>query len=228
MGYVKRIVCLANSYKRPNGRCFAGKEVLADGFGDWIRPVSIRSTAEVSFAEYRYENNTSPKLLDIIGIPLLNPDPRHHQTENHVIDTGRWCKLGLLPWDRLEELRDEVASLWINNDHTKGPGLYDCISQTDALVLHDSLVLIKPENFNVEVDKHYWTGKKTYRASFDYNDTHYNLSLTDPVARDVYAGKEEGTYSLTDLYLCVSLTEPYEHDDRCHKVVAAIIKNPPL
>ncbi len=228
MAYVKRVVCLANSYKPPNGRCFAGREVVGECFGGWIRPVSARPTAEVSFSECRYENSAGPKLLDIIDIPLLKPDPRHHQTENHVIDTGRWAKVGELPWNVLEQLRDRPASFWINSDHTKGPGCNDCIGEAEASTLPDSLLLIKPENFNVEVGKHYWTGNRSYRASFDYNGTHHNLSLTDPVARDAFAPKEEGAYPLTDLYLCVSLTEPYEHDDRCHKLVAAIIKNPPL
>jgi len=226
--YTKRMVCLANSYKPPHGRCFAGREVVGNGFGGWLRPVSDRPTAEVSFSEYRYESNASPKLLDIIDIPLLKPDPRHHQTENHVIAPGRWAKVGELAWGALEKLRDRPTSLWINNDHTKGPGCYDCISETEASGLDDSLVLIKPDSFSVEVGQHYWTGKKTYRASFDYEGTHHNLSLTDPIARDAFTAKDEGSYPLADLYICVSLTEPYEHDDRCHKLVAAIIKNPPL
>jgi len=33
---------------------------------------------------------------------------------------------------------------------------------------------------------------------------------------------------LNDVYACISLTEPYEKDNRCHKVVAAILSNPPL
>ncbi len=226
MSYVKRMVCLAASYKPPNGRCFAGREIVGNGFGGWLRPVSARPTAEVSFVEYRYENNTSPKLLDIIDIPLLNPDPRHHQTENEVIEARRWVKVGELPWNALEQLRDRPTSLWINADHTRG-GCYDCISQADAAALHHSLVLIRPDTFNVEVGRHYWTGKKTYRASFDYDGTYYNLSLTDPTARNAF-GQQEGTYPLTDLYICVSLTEPYEQDNRCHKLVASIIKKPPL
>jgi hypothetical protein len=109
VAYVKRIVCLANSYKPPDGRCFADREVLGNGFGGWIRPVSPRPTAEVAFSEYRYENNLSPRLLDILDIPLLNPDPRHHQTENHVIDAGRWVKVGELPFQALEQLRDRSS-----------------------------------------------------------------------------------------------------------------------
>jgi hypothetical protein len=228
MTYVKRIVCLANSYKPPNGRCIAGREVLANGYGGWIRPVSERSTAEVSFSEYRYENNASPKLLDIVDVPLLSADPRHHQTENHIIDTAsRWVKRGELPWNELVRLRDQPASLWINSHHTNA-GCYDCISQEEAATIHDSLALIRPENFFVEVGRNYWTGRKSYRGKFHYNGTHYNLSATDPIVRDAFAAKQEGDYPWNDVYLCVSLTEPYEHDDRCHKLVAAIIGNPAL
>ncbi len=223
MPYSKTIVCLANSYKPPSGRCIAGREMLAEGFGGWIRPVSDRETAEVSFAEYRYHNNQSPQLLDIVEIPFLKPQPIHHQTENHIIDArDRWEKKGELPWNRLAEMQDRPASLWINSDSTTA-GLYDRISQAEAATAHNSLVLISPKNFSVEVGKNYWTGRKTFRGAFVYNRKHHNLSVTDPVVRDVFGLKDEGLYPLSNAYLCVSLTEPYEHDDKCHKLVAAVI-----
>src|ERR1039458_6439092 len=104
MAYVKTIVCLANSFKT-DGRCIAGREVFAQGYGGWIRPVSARETAEVSFSEYRYKDNQIPQLLDIIHVPLLKPDPKHHQRENHLIDaTKRWAKAGKLPWNLLPQL----------------------------------------------------------------------------------------------------------------------------
>jgi hypothetical protein len=85
MGYVKRIVCLANSLKPPSGRCVAGIEVLGGNhYGGWIRPVSTRPTAEVSLDDYKYQNGHSPKLLDIIDIPLASAAPHNHQTENHT------------------------------------------------------------------------------------------------------------------------------------------------
>ena len=180
MAEVKRIVCLANSLKT-GGSCIAGKEVRRRGYGAWIRPVSERPTAEVSFAECRYENNSAPRLLDIVDVPLLNAAPQHHQTENHVIDASvRWVRSGELPWEQVAQLRDRPATLWINSQHTSA-GHYDCISQDEAATLHDSLALIRPENFNVRVGTSYWTGRPSYRGVFEYNGTHYNLSVTDLV-----------------------------------------------
>ena len=150
MTYVKRIVCLANSFKT-GGTCVAGKEVNANGFGPWIRPVSARPTNEVSISESRYEDGIAPKLLDIIDVHLMNSAPQHHQTENHVIDaTQRWTKVGALPWSMLDQISDRPATLWINSDRTK-TGVFNCISQAEAATQRDSLALIRPDNFIVEV-----------------------------------------------------------------------------
>lgn len=228
MAYVKRIVCLANSYK-PRGRCIAGKEVLATGeYGGWIRPVSARPTAEVSLFECEYRDNTIPMLMDIIDVPMRFAAPQNHQTENHVIDIGRWVKRGKLSWDELKELCEQPESIWINSDHTN-QGQYDCISREEAATFGNSLMLIHKKDFTVEVTSRIWDGvrSRTYRGKFDHNGAHYNLSVTDPVVRDVFQEHKEGDYPLKDVYLCISLTEPYK-DDRCYKLVAAVIGNPPL
>lgn len=230
MTYVKRIVCLANSFKT-GGSCIAGRIVLGSGkYGGWLRPVSARPTQEVWTSECRYKNKEHPKLLDIIEVPLLKAVPHNHQTENHVIDaTSRWVKTGELPFDELESLRERPESLWINSDSTE-TGTLNCISQSEAGTLRDSLVLIKKKNFTIEVGSKTWGGrtKKIYRGNFRYNGTDYSLNLTDPVATNAFTAKDEGEYLLNDVYLCISLTEPYVKDGRCHKLVAAIISNPPL
>lgn len=139
-------------------------------------------------------------------------------------------KVGELSWDELEHLREQPPTLWINSDSTSA-GSFNCISQSEASTLHDSLVLIKRKNFVVEVGSKTWQGRtsKTYRGNFKYKGTDYSLSLTDPVATEVFSTKDGGEYELNNVYLCISLTEPWEKDhNRCHKLVAAIIKNPPL
>ncbi len=198
--------------------------------GAWIRPVGARPTAEVWPSESKYQDWTDPKVLDIIDVPLLKPAPLHHQTENHVIDTThRWKKVGDLPWTSLAQLCEKPATLWINSDHTKS-GVFDCISQVEAATESHSLMLVKPDDFAVEVGRREWDGntKRTYRGVFIYNATSYSLSITDPVARRAFERKTEGAYPLKEAYICVSLTEPAPQDGRCHKLVAAIISKPPL
>ncbi len=82
----------------------------------------------------------------------------------------------------------------------------------------------------MEVGSRIWEGvrSRTYRGNFKYNGTFYSLSVTNPAVRDAFARKDEGEYPLTDVYLCISLTERYDEDGRHHKLVAAIIRNPPL
>lgn len=223
MAYMKTIVCLANSYKPPNGRCIAGKEITEGVYGDWIRPVSEREKAELSFSDYCYKNRGIPKLLDVIEVPLSRPDPRAHQVENHVIDATRsWVKKGELSRVELEHLRDQPPSIWINSDHTS-QGHYDCISQAEAATLRSSLLLIKKNNFTVVVARNPFSGKRIYRGDFNYKGTHHNFSLTDPVVRNAFESREEGDYPLHDVYICLSLTEPFSKDGRCHKLVAAVI-----
>lgn len=227
MPYVKQIVCLANSYKPPGGRCIAGKEVNAKGFGGWIRPVSTRPTAEVSYQEFRYADHTSPALLDIIDIPMSQAAPHNHQTENHVIAAGQWVKRGVLAWPDVPQLLDRPSSLWVNRDST-ALGVNDCMSQAEAATIQESIFLVQPTDFVLTIGTNPWSGKPSYRGKFSYKGIPYNLSMTDPAARDAFAGKAAGEYPIPDAYICVSLTEPYAQDGRCHKLVAAIITNPPL
>ena len=231
MAYVKRIVCLANSFKI-GGSCIAGREILANGsYGGWIRPVSTRSTAEISTSESRYSNNTWPKLLDIIDIQMSKAIPHNHQTENHEIDpTKQWIKRGELPWASLATLAEQPASLWINSDNTSS-GTFNCISEDEAASVNTSLILLKKKSFTVRIGSKTWQGKttKTYRGDFKHKGIPYSLSLTDPVATNTFASKDEGDYPFIDVYICVSLTEPWTKDNnRCHKLVASLITNPPL
>jgi hypothetical protein len=227
--YTKKIVCLAKSTKT-GGRCIAGREVLEKGYGGWIRPVSDRLTAEVSAAEYRYERGGYCQLLDIVEIPFLRAEPRQHQTENHVIDAQSfWVKGGTASWDDLALLIEQPPSLWLNGYHTK-PGLNDCISETRTPSLNSSLLLIAPKDFTVHVGIEHpdtpWA-KQGVRGDFKYRRTDYSLRITDPVVDRHFRSKGNGNYRLNDVYICVSLTEPYE-DHRCHKLVAAIFSKQPL
>jgi hypothetical protein len=193
--------------------------------------VSARPKPEVLLSECRYLDCAVPALLDILDVPLLRAIPANPQTENHVLDPqgGPWVKTGELRWDELERFRDRPASLWLNNDRTT-VGVNDCISSEEASTVRKSLFLIGERCFTVGVRSKIWDGVKsrTYRGSFNYYGTEYNLSVTDPAVRNALARKPEGNYPFADVYLCISLTEPYDEDGRCHKLVAAVIRNPLL
>lgn len=229
MSYTKRIICLANSYKPPSGRCVAGIELLDNGGrGGWIRPVSARPGAELTSSDYRYQNAGVPALLDVIDISFTGQAPRGHQTENHLIDARLyWTKVGELPWPEMKNLQDHPTTLWANVDHTS-LGVFDCMSSEIASTLSSSLLLIHVDDFSVAVETNHFTGKLAFRGTFTYKGVHHNFSVTDPRARDLFGPQGVGTYLIGEAYLCVSVTEPFEKDGRCHKLVAGILTKSPL
>ncbi len=228
--YTKQIICLANSFKT-TGRCIAGRELLPNGLpGPWIRPVSHRPTAELQLWEVIYPNNEIPMLLDVIDVPLLQPLPHNHQTENHLIDPSReWVKSGEYPWANLWQIEDRPETLWINSDHTAA-GAFNCVSREEAGGATDSLLLIKCRSILIQIAAKLPDARnRVHHAKFAYRGVPYSLKLTDPAAIEAFASRKSGVHPLRNVYLCVSLTEPFEKDNnRCHKIVAAIFTNPPL
>ena len=59
------------------------------------------------------------------------------------------------------------------------------------------------------------------RGNFTLGGVDYSLRITDPAVDSLFRSKGDGDYRLNNIYLCVSLTEPFD-DRRCHKLVAAI------
>jgi hypothetical protein len=227
--YAKRIVCLANS-RKPGGRCVAGREVLANGYGRWIRPVSARSSAEISLEERRYEDGSEPQVLEVIEVPMIAPVPKLHQTENHMIDDGHyWSRKSALTWTDLPVLAETPATLWPNGISTFN-GVNDCVPAASTVQLTRSLYLVRPENIIVRVQFEGGTfapAKRRVRADFGYNGIAYRFMVTDPIAERAFLAREDGLFPLNNVYLCVSLTEPFDGDGRCHKLVAAVIGQPP-
>lgn len=64
-----------------------------------------------------------------------------------------------------------------------------------------------------------------FRACFEYHGIAYKLSVTDPVVRERFDLEPTGMYRIgsREQYLCVSLSEIFEGDGRCHKLVATVI-----
>ena len=107
---IKRLVCLANSRKPPQGRCVAGRELPGETIGGWVRPVSARESEEVSALERQYQDGSEPRLLDVIDIPLLRAKPTGHQQENWLLEPGwYWVMRGTFPYDNLGLLAEAAG-----------------------------------------------------------------------------------------------------------------------
>jgi len=225
MPFTKKIVCLANSRKL-SGFCVAGKELIDNEIGEWVRPVSKRPSEELRPNEIRYKYWKKPKLLDIINIPLIKHIPNSYQTENYLIDDRqKWVKIGTLKKTALRNLCDDVDSLWING-HSSQKGKNDKIPQEIAEKnIFSSLLFIKPDSFSIIVgykNQSYNELKRVW-ADFIFKEINYRLTITDPVIEKKFLRKKNKTYYIgkNDLFLCISLSRPFHGFD--YKLVAALL-----
>lgn len=225
MPLTRTIVCLANSIKHHPSRCIAGKEWSASGAGEWLRPVADPRIDEgaIAPASSRLQDGSQPQLLDVLQIPLTDPAPHGCQVENYMISGGPWQKQGKLGWDDLEDMVEDHHDVWGSRNSSR-IGLNDRLTIREANAYHDSLRLIRPENFRIVVST---TGaafnnpKKGMRALFNIGQTEYSLKVTDPRYTDMIREyNEDVDYPLEDCIICVSISEPLEAYH--YKLVAAI------
>jgi hypothetical protein len=93
MSSLKRIICLANSWKHRE-RCIAGIEIET---GKWIRPVCDKLYPQDGRVpqQIRLVNGREPKSLDILEIPLANTGNNFDfESENLSVLEGAWKCLG--------------------------------------------------------------------------------------------------------------------------------------
>ena len=220
MSYTKKIVCLANSRKY-HGRCFAGKEIINGHCTQWIRPVSDRDKGEISEKEQKFENENNPQILDIVSIEFIKSKPNKYQTENHLINPQcYWKKTGTAKWGDLEQFKDHPDQLWING-YSSSKGRNDRMPEAEAFQLQESLYLIWLETLKITIIKTYDESLQA-RAVFYFNNQEYNLSITDQKIKSDFLKRGISEYLLNNLYLCVSIGEPFEKF--CYKLIASIIK----
>ncbi len=217
----KEIVCLANSRKF-SGRCIAGKEIMGNRIGPWIRPVSAQETGELSLRDICYPNGSSPRLLDVVAVPLTRHHPHSCQTENYLVANEPWVPRGVFSSRNLSGLCDPADSLWVNG-YNSATGLNDRIPE--AIVreeISSSLLFIQPEKVVISVEE----GPnllKRIRTAFAYGGEKYRFAVTDPLIEEKYVQKAIGDYPLAgdNVYFTISISEPYE--GFCYKLVAGIV-----
>lgn len=221
----KRIVCLANS-RRNQGRCVAGKELLPDGRpGAWLRPVSNREGEEVAERERQYADGSEPRLLEVIALPVLHPQPVGYQSENWRLDPAqRWAKAGAIGWDDLPQWTDPDAPLW-SDGHSSAGGQNDRVPVADVGRHTDSLRLIKVDSMVVKVLERRRLSDlyPILRGVFRYNGDDYSLRITDAEVENGSIELPYGDYPVGERYLTISLAaHPFE--GYVYKLIAAIIR----
>jgi hypothetical protein len=222
--YTKTILCLANS-RRPGGRCVAGRELSDGEIGVWIRPINVQNGHAISESDLQFQNGTSADVLDVLTIPMLQPSPGGHQTENHVIAPDYyWRKEFRANWQHVVEATDAVAgALWLTGDSSYH-GRNDRVSETLAAGFDHSLMLIEPATLALVVgpESQYGGGsRRRVRAAFTFNRTHYNLVVTDPWIEAEYFAGSDGNFGIQNCRLCVSLSEVF--NGYAFKLVATVI-----
>ena len=222
---VRRIVCLANSYKN-GGRCIAGIELLNGGFGPWIRPVSDRPARAISAIEQTCTNGTSSGLLDILDIDFGAPLPEAYQSENVLINPGAsWVKSGHLPAAALAPaIHPGHAPLWPRTESTYN-GHNDKISTANLPHIGTSLSLVQPATATVRVFQSPFkeAGKLDVRVQFLWAGQQNDLKLTDPQKLAVYQATGVGNYNLNNPTMCVSIGEIFLPQNAAYKLVAGLI-----
>ncbi|MBR8306434.1 hypothetical protein LGM54_07595 [Burkholderia cenocepacia] len=221
----KRIICLANSRKRAE-HCVAGIEVLRGGrLGGWIRPIGSGWEHALLTKEQIYEDGTSPQVLDILDVHLLEHRPDGCQIENWLVDgTLYWDKRGEAdPQAVIDELQPP-ETLFTNAGSTSA-GLNDQIPTALADGVAGSLLLVYVPEVELCVFNHY--GKIKCQAKFKYNGVRYWIGVTDPIIEAEYRPRGVADYDLGPCLLTVSLSAPLvkEVDNISYrfKLVAAII-----
>ncbi len=222
---VKRIVCLANSYK-PGGRCLAGQEVLPDGrLGGWIRPVSARETREVTLNECRYEDGASPRVLDIVDVPVVEARPEGSQQENWLLASGHyWKKVGNLSVSDLGQFIDSPARLWVDG-FSSFERLNNRVPYSVDNSILDSLRLIVVRRFALSEFRDN-RNRRRLTGHFRHARQDYTLDITDPLFLDKYAEIPADSNITGERFLTVSLGEPFESYGHTYsyKLIAAIIE----
>jgi len=232
----KRLLVLANSYKG-NGRCIAGREIVAvgrDGYrlGSWIRPVGTDHQGELHEPQRRYHNGAFVEVLDIAEFPLIGTANERCQPENYKIPNSFFWRNVTSGYERydLSYLEEGPIDLWLQAHEPSDRVSHSFAIQTPP---EHSLHIIRPKHFRLCLESKMRDGKsKTcWRAVFEYRGTEYDLSFTDPKIRARFEPQVPKSYHEPSeirlpcgdhLLICVSLARPWQGYH--YKVVATIFE----
>ena len=224
----KKLVCLANSRKPPDGRCVAGREFSTAGFGTWLRAVSSRPTHELTLQERCYRDGSEPCVMDVVSISMKCPQPHRYQQENHLINSHcRWVKEGRISWQELQSaVEDPNGPLWLNG-YSSSHGKNDRVPESALDKLTRSLYLIRPDQLMLSVASEgdvLGPEHRKVRARFHLCGHSYILVVTDPRIESDLLPRDDGLFSVKEALLCISLGEIFH--GYAYKLAATVITPP--
>ncbi|QCR85934.1 hypothetical protein FEF33_08475 [Moraxella osloensis] len=211
MPYNAELVILANSVKFGK-HCVAGKLVNTH---QWIRLVSNERGAELDNSQVRVatpRGNFPVFTLEQVYVNILQRVPLINQPENCLLDIHTvWQRNGRLYTNNLGNYLDNPLHLWGEGDRLSYSQM-----QNGQIVIQNSLFLVQVRNLALFTRD--FQGKVRRRATFQYNNIVYDLSVTDP--------KFDNLMNTNNNYqtavLCISLGEPAPFDNNCYKIIASI------
>ncbi|MGB7271998.1 MAG: hypothetical protein WBC69_01795 [Geitlerinemataceae cyanobacterium] len=222
MSSVRRIICLANSWKRKE-RCIAGIDTET---GQWIRPVCDDRFPEDGRvpSQIRQIEGREPELLDILEIPLSQTcQAFKFERENLSILSGQWRKVGKATPADLFPYCDNSADILHN------PLKFVKISELNSFPFHQrqTIQLVRTTQFSIE-PRSASHGGVHWKGSFQTvrGQNLFDANITDPI----FVQKLEYGHPLqNDYLLTISLSLPWKPPDwedeaPCWKLIAGVIE----
>ena len=223
MATTKRVICLANS-RKGGQRCVAGRELIEEGVGGWLRPVS-GSDGSIGLWEQQYADGTEPRLGDIVELSVLSREHRNdHQRENwHLARGRRWKRVGRAGWSDLVALTEGTEPLWTDAGAADtNYGRNNRVRGSQARRLFSSLRLIRVERLQLHVLHPGGSGSERLDGEFTLGGSTYRLAITDPVYEEKARELADGSYFVNECLLTISLGGLFA--GFCYKLIAGIIE----
>ncbi|MGF1583423.1 MAG: DUF488 family protein [Gemmataceae bacterium] len=229
----KRILVLANSYKY-DGRCVAGRELVDNGFGayrpsGWVRPISGSEDGEWEPHELHMAPGRPIRVGDVIDIPVTQYADDFVQPENWYCQSPKnWTLVSNGIGEAIKFFEEFPRDLYGVSADKNDRVARDYYLQRPP---RQSLCLIRPKAFNVQISSDPETQQVKLRALFRYNHATYNLAITDPLFLSSHYDRPRNynneIYTIRipcgdNLLLCVGLTREYEGYH--HKIVATVLE----
>ena len=222
------LLVLASS-RKGGGRCIAGYDLGNDA---WLRPVSDLADGTL-LPQHCAVDGDWPELFDVLRIEVSEPEPLPWQPEN--------CGLTERPWERLRRVEPVDVADDLRGLVDEGVRLVQSTDRRIArAVLEEnpidaSLTLVRPTALNWHIERAPWNNARQEKANFQLDGRGwYDFHVTDPpiearleaLAEGGHPRSAVGIDDESDVLLTLSLGEPYDFNDQCYKLVAAVLELP--